>query len=52
MVAINFKPEFAEPVESGVKRQTIRQTARCRRGDKTELAFEVAAFLSRDPKTR
>jgi hypothetical protein len=37
MVAINFKSEFAEDVEFGVKRQTIRAKARCKPGDKLQL---------------
>ncbi|WP_150526259.1 hypothetical protein [Roseibium sediminis] len=37
MVAFNFMAEFAEPVERGKKRQSIRQTQRCRVGDKIQL---------------
>jgi len=37
MVAINFSPEFAGPVERGEKRQTIRRTARCKPGDRLHL---------------
>jgi hypothetical protein len=37
MVAINFKPEFAKAVESGVKLQTIRAKARCKAGDVLQL---------------
>lgn len=37
MVAINFKNEFAEDVESGKKRQTIRKKARCKPGDALQL---------------
>lgn len=37
MVAINFKPQFAELVASGVKCQTIRQTKRAKKGDRLQL---------------
>ena len=37
MVAINFQPQFADDVESGKKRQTIRRKARCKAGDKLQL---------------
>lgn len=37
MVAINFKAQFADDVESGVKRQTIRRNARCKPGDALQL---------------
>lgn len=37
MVALNFSPEFAAAVESGRKTQTIRQTARCKPGDRLQL---------------
>lgn len=37
MVAINFKPQFADDVESGKKRQTIRERARCKLGDSLQL---------------
>jgi len=37
MVAINFKERFADDVESGRKKQTIRQKARCEPGDKLQL---------------
>lgn len=37
MVALNFQPQFAEAVESGRKRQTIRRQARCMAGDKIQL---------------
>jgi hypothetical protein len=37
MVAINFSPQFADLVASGAKRQTIRQKARCKVGDKLQL---------------
>lgn len=37
MVAFNFMPQFAPLVSSGVKRQTIRQTARANRGDLLQL---------------
>jgi hypothetical protein len=37
MVAFSFKQRFALLVESGVKRQTIRQTARAKRGDLLQL---------------
>jgi hypothetical protein len=37
MVAINFKPRFAEEVENGSKRQTIRRKLRCATGDKLQL---------------
>ncbi len=37
MVAINFMPQFADDVEDGIKTQTIRQKARCKRGDKLQL---------------
>jgi hypothetical protein len=36
MVAINFTV-FIDKIESGAKRQTIRQTARCKVGDKLQL---------------
>lgn len=36
MVAINFTV-FIDKIESGAKRQTIRQTARCKSGDKLQL---------------
>lgn len=37
MVAINFSPQFAGPVERGEKRQTIRRTMKCKIGDKLQL---------------
>jgi len=37
MVAFNFKAQFADDVESGKKRQTIRQKCRCRIGDALQL---------------
>lgn len=37
MVAINFQERFAEDIEDGRKLQTIRQKARCKRGDKLQL---------------
>lgn len=37
MVAINFKKQFADDVEDGHKKQTIRQKARCKRGDQLQL---------------
>lgn len=37
MVAFNFQAQFAPLVESGVKRQTIRQTARAKPGDLLQL---------------
>jgi hypothetical protein len=33
VVALNFQPQFADDVEHGSKRQTIRRTARCKPGD-------------------
>ena len=37
MVALNFSPEFAGPVERREKRQTIRQTRRAKIGDRIQL---------------
>ena len=37
MVALNFQPQFADDVESGVKCQTIRRAARCKPGDILQL---------------
>lgn len=37
MVAFNFAPEFAGPVERREKRQTIRQTRRAKVGDSIQL---------------
>lgn len=37
MVAINFSAQFAEPVERGQKRQTIRRTQKCKPGDALQL---------------
>ena len=37
MVALNFQPQFAEDVESGIKCQTIRRSARCKPGDVLQL---------------
>lgn len=37
MVALNFQKQFAEDVELGDKRQTMRLTARCKRGDHLQL---------------
>lgn len=37
MVAFNFQSEFADDVGSGVKRQTIRRTARCKPGDRLQF---------------
>ncbi len=37
MVAFNFKAQFADDVERGIKRQTIRKTGRCRPGDTLQL---------------
>ena len=37
MVAINFQERFADDVEYGVKRQTIRSKARCKPGDALQL---------------
>ena len=37
MVALNFSPEFAGPVERREKRQTIRQTRRAKVGDSIQL---------------
>lgn len=37
MVALNFKAQFAQDVEDGTKHQTIRQKARCQRGDELQL---------------
>ena len=37
MVAINFQPQFADDVEWGKKRQTIRRAARCKPGDRLQL---------------
>ena len=37
MVALNFQPEFADDVEHGRKRQTIRRNARCTPGDRIQL---------------
>ena len=33
MVALNFQPQFADDVEYGLKRQTLRRNARCKPGD-------------------
>lgn len=33
MVAFNFRPQYADLVEKGKKRQTIRQKPRCKPGD-------------------
>lgn len=37
MVAFNFKAQFADDVERGIKRQTIRLKRRCRPGDALQL---------------
>jgi hypothetical protein len=37
MVALNFQTRFAEDVEYGKKRQTIRKTARCKPGTLLQL---------------
>ena len=37
MVAFNFQKQFAEAVEVGPKRQTIRGKARCKTGDRLQL---------------
>lgn len=37
MVAINFKPQWVPLILDGVKRQTIRKTARCKAGDELQL---------------
>lgn len=37
MVALNFSPEFADDVESGRKKQTIRQNARVKPGQLIQL---------------
>jgi hypothetical protein len=37
MVAFNFKSQFADDVEYGIKKQTIRQKRRCRPGDDLQL---------------
>ena len=37
MVAYNFRKEFADDVESGIKTSTIRKRARCKPGDKLQL---------------
>lgn len=37
MVAYNFQGRFADMVEAGTKRNTIRQTARCKVGDRLQL---------------
>lgn len=37
MVAINFSDQFAEPVERGEKRQTIRRGKKCKPGDPLQL---------------
>lgn len=37
MVAYNFQPEFVAPIQSGVKTQTIRRSARCKTGDELQL---------------
>jgi hypothetical protein len=37
MVALNFSPEFAELVAAGRKRQTIRQRARVKPGQRIQL---------------
>jgi hypothetical protein len=37
MVAFNFQPDFAPLIVAGTKRQTIRQTARAKPGDRLQL---------------
>lgn len=37
MVAFNFSPEFVPMVETRIKRQTIRRTARAKPGDALQL---------------
>jgi hypothetical protein len=37
MVALNFQPRFADAIECGEKRQTIRRNARCKPGDAIQL---------------
>lgn len=37
MVAFNFSPEFADAVASGAKCQTVRKTARAKKGDTLQL---------------
>lgn len=37
MVAYNFKPQFADRVEAGLKFHTIREKARAKVGDKLQL---------------
>lgn len=37
MVAFNFSPEFADAVAIGAKCQTIRKTARAKKGDMLQL---------------
>lgn len=37
MVAINFQTRFADDVQLGIKRQTIRRRARCKPGDSIQL---------------
>lgn len=37
MVAYNFQPKFADDVEYGIKTQTIRRSARCKKGDAIQL---------------
>ena len=37
MVSFNFQHEFAEPILTGIKIQTIRGKARCKPGDPMNL---------------
>lgn len=37
MVALNFSPEFVEPIINGQKCQTVRGTLRCKVGDTLQL---------------
>jgi hypothetical protein len=37
MVAFNFKEQFVPNIKKGIKKQTIRKTIRCKKGDKLEL---------------
>lgn len=37
MVALNFKAQFAPLIRERIKRQTIRQTRRCKVGDRIQL---------------
>lgn len=37
MVSFSFQPDFVEPIEGGQKIQTVRQTLRCKVGDRMHL---------------